>query len=146
MFALDTNVLVYAADRTAGTRRFAARQIVDRAAPSGAVLTEQSLFEFFRAATRKAKMSFAEAEMVVRKFARDFRIAPSHARVLDDTLALRSRYHLGVWDARLLAVCEAHGCDHLLSEDLQDGATYGTVGVLNPFNPGNAARIAQVLS
>lgn len=146
MFSLDTNVLVYAADRTAGARHHAARRIVDRAAPSGAVLTEQSLFEFFHAGTRKAKMSVSDAETVVRKFARDFLLVLPHPTVVEDTLALRSRYQLGIWDARLLAVCAAHGCSHLLSEDLQDGASYGSVTVVDPFNAANAVLIGSLLS
>src|ERR1044072_1197641 len=110
MFSLDTNVLVYAADRTAGARHHAARRIVDRAGPSGAVLTEQSLFEFFHAGTRKAKMSVSDAEIVVRKFAQDFLLVMPHPAVIEDTLALRARYQLVSWDARLLAGCVAAGC------------------------------------
>lgn len=146
MFSLDTNVLIYAADRMAGGRHLTARRIVDRAAISGAVLTEQSLFEFFHATTRKKQMSLADAESVVRKFATDFPLALSHPAIVDDALTLRSRYQLGVWDARLLAVCAAHGCTHLLSEDLQDGARYDSVTVVNPFNPTNAAIVGSLLT
>jgi predicted nucleic acid-binding protein len=146
MLSLDTNVLVYAVDKAAGTRHVHARQIVDRAAPSGAVLTEQSLFEFFHVATRKGKMSASDAETVVRKFARDFALMLPHPSIVADVLALQSRHRLGIWDARLLAVCAAHGCTHLLTEDLQDGAAYGTVTVVNPFNAANARLIGQLLS
>jgi predicted nucleic acid-binding protein len=44
-----------------------------------------------------------------------------------------------------LATCAAHGCDYLLSEDLQDGAQYGGVTVINPFNAANAPLIGQLL-
>jgi predicted nucleic acid-binding protein len=52
----------------------------------------------------------------------------------------------GVFDARLLAVCNAHGCTHLLSEDLQDGARYGGVTVVDPFHPANAAAVESLFS
>ena len=66
--------------------------------------------------------------------------------IVEDALALQARHLLSIWDARLLAVCNAHGCDHLLSEDLRDRAQYGAVTVVNPFNPSNAGLIGQLLS
>jgi predicted nucleic acid-binding protein len=65
--------------------------------------------------------------------------------VIEDAFALLSRHRLSIWDARLLAVCAAHGCDYLLSEDMQDGAQYGGVTVVDPFKAANAAIIEQVL-
>jgi predicted nucleic acid-binding protein len=146
MLSLDTNVLVYAADRTAGVRHAAARSIVDRATLLGAALTEQALLEFFHVATRKGKMTASEAGLVVRKFTQEFELLLPQATIVDDTLVLQSRYQLSIWDAHLLAVCNAHGCDHLLSEDLQDGAAYGTVMVVNPFNSANGSLIGRLLS
>jgi predicted nucleic acid-binding protein len=104
------------------------------------------LFEFFHACTRKGKMTAAEAETVVWSFTQDFVLMLPHSAVVDDALALRSRYQINIWDARIVAVCAAHGCTHLLSEDLQDGARYGSVTVVNPFNVANAAIIGSLLS
>ncbi len=56
------------------------------------------------------------------------------------------RYQLSIWDARLLAACAAHGCTHLLSEDLQDTMRYGSVTIVNPFNPANAVVVESLLS
>ena len=75
-----------------------------------------------------------------------FPLLVPHIGIIGDVLTLLDRYRLGTWDARLLAVCAARGCTHLLSEDLQDGAAYGTVTVVNPFNPANAGLIGQLLS
>ena len=91
-------------------------------------------------------MTASEVELVVRKFAQDFELMLPHPTIVDDTLILRSRYHLSIWDAHLLAVCNAHRCDHLLSEDLQDGGQYGGVTVVNPFNAANAPLIGRLLS
>jgi len=146
MFSLDTNVLVYAVDKTAGERHESARRIVDRAPVAEAALTEQSLFEFFHACTRKSKIPALEASSLIRDFAEDFTILFPHRTVIDDAFLLMAHYPLSIWDARLLAVCNAHGCDHLLSEDLQDGAQYGRITVVNPFKPANASVIGQLLS
>lgn len=38
------------------------------------------------------------------------------------------------WDALILAAAEAQSCRYLLSEDFQEGRTYGSVTVVNPFH------------
>ncbi len=146
MLSLDANVLFYAADRTAGIRHAIAKQVVDNAAAANSGLTEQSLFEFFHAATRKAKMSIADAAEVVRQLAADFDLMFPPRTIISDAIALQARYSLNIWDARLLAVCAAHSCDYLLSEDMQDGAQYGGVKVVNPFKPANAHLLQQALT
>ncbi len=39
------------------------------------------------------------------------------------------------WDGKILAAAERLGCRWLLSEDFSAGRTYGSVTVINPFNP-----------
>jgi predicted nucleic acid-binding protein len=46
---------------------------------------------------------------------------------------LQDRYQIRIWDALLLASANAAGCSHFLSEDLNDGQTYGRVVAVNPF-------------
>ena len=145
MISLDTNILVYAADRSAGDHHLAAREIVRAASESGAALTEQSLLEFFNASTRKARLSARDAVTVVRKLLGTFSLLVPPVTIVDDVLSLLSRHKLEVWDARILAVCSAHGCEYLLSEDMQDGAIYGGVTVLNPFKPGNQPLLERLL-
>jgi predicted nucleic acid-binding protein len=40
---------------------------------------------------------------------------------------------LAWWDALLVATAERHGCDIVLSEDMQDGARFGRVTILDPL-------------
>jgi len=53
-FTLDTNVLVYAADRRAGARHRLAIEIVNRASERDRILTIQVLGKFYSASTRQA--------------------------------------------------------------------------------------------
>lgn len=46
---------------------------------------------------------------------------------------MSSRYSLSYWDSLLLAACLDAGVNRLYSEDLDDGMTYDTVVVINPF-------------
>jgi predicted nucleic acid-binding protein len=146
VFSLDTNILVYAADKNAGYRHVKARDLVDAASGKDAALTEQSIMEFVNAATRKAKLSLSDALPYVREFQKNFELLLPPQTIVEDVLALLSRYHLSVFDARILAICAAHGCDHLLSEDLQDGMRYGKVTVVNPFAAANANIVIGLLA
>ena len=109
-------------------------------------LTEQSLVEFLDATTRKAKLSLADAAITLRGYLSYFTLLMPQNTIVEDAIALLTAHKLSVWDARMLAVCAAHGCTHLLSEDMQDGASYGGVAVVNPFNPANATLLALLLS
>ena len=53
--------------------------------------------------------------------------------VLSASLTLSGRYSLSHWDSLLIAACLEAGVDTLYTEDLQDGATYDRLTVVNPF-------------
>jgi predicted nucleic acid-binding protein len=146
VISLDANVLIYAIDVDANSRHARAKDVMNAANRHNTALTEQAIFEFFHASTRKGKLSSEDATIVSRGLTRNFSVLLSHSAIVDDAFVLQSHYRLSIWDARLLAVCAAHGCDHLLSEDLQDGAHYGGVTAINPFNPANARLIGRLLS
>ncbi|HVZ90748.1 MAG TPA: PIN domain-containing protein [Rhizomicrobium sp.] len=146
MLSFDTNILVYATDNSAGLRHRAAHRLISSAVGKDVGLTEQSLIEFLHVATRKARLSLSDAAKAVRGYLTYFPLLVPHGGIVADVLALLDRYRMETWDARLVAVCAARGCTHLLSEDLQDGAHYGSITVVNPFNPANAALIGRLLS
>ena len=146
MISLDTNILVYAVDVAAGDRHMAAKKIVGSASSVMTALTEQSLLEFVVATTRHTGVAVGEAAKVVRKLMANFPVLTPQPAIVDDVLALVERYHLGIWDARLLACCAMHGCEYLLSEDMQDGATYRGVTVVNPFNSANRQLLERLLT
>ena len=62
-----------------------------------------------------------------------FTVQPVDAAVLHDALALHQAYPVSYWDAAILAAAQQSGCTLLLSEDMTDGETYGSVTVRNPF-------------
>jgi predicted nucleic acid-binding protein len=53
--------------------------------------------------------------------------------------------HFAIWDAVILAAASQGGCRYLLSEDLQDGFTWGGVTVLNPFAAPRLALLNSLL-
>ena len=47
---------------------------------------------------------------------------------------LATDHQLSIWDALIMAVSDKAGCRLLLSEDLQEGFTWGGLTVTNPFS------------
>ncbi len=143
--SLDTNVLVYAADREAGDRHRLAKDLVRRAGSGDCLLTLQSLGEFFHVATRKGKVPPTDAANVVQSFRATFPIAAADAGVLDSAISAVLQHGLSFWDAMLWATVQQAGCRLLLSEDFQDGRKLGQVTFVNPFEPANQALLDRAL-
>ena len=132
-FSLDANVLVYAADRTAGERHERALHILDRAVRRDCVLTLQALAEFFYVTTRKRMVARTEAAAQLRDWTTAFPTISADSEALRTALELIVDARFAWWDALLLATAERNGCDIMLSEDMQDGTRFGRVTILDPF-------------
>jgi predicted nucleic acid-binding protein len=132
-FSLDANVLVYAADGRAGNRHARALHVLISAARHDCVLTLQALGEFFHTATRKRIVPSRDAAEHVRDLLQIFRTAAADVEAIRTALEWAERGRRSFWDGVLIATVASAGCEVLLSEDMQDGARFGTVTVLDPF-------------
>ena len=147
MIAVDTNILVYAADRLAGEKHAVAKSLLTAAMSARhLMLPLQVLGEFAHVAVRKAKQTPASAADFVLAWSA---VAHVEAYRLDDVrsaLRARTEHDLPFWDALIWAVCERTGIGTLLTEDFQDGRTLGCVRFIDPFKPDNAARLTRFLA
>ena len=131
---LDTNVLLYAVSASPAERRKRdlARQLLQE---DDWTVSVQVLQEFVVQATRASRpeaLPAADARALVESWSR-FRVQPVTWEVFQLALDLQQRYPLSYWDAAILAAADLSGCTLLLSEDLSDGVSYGSVEVRNPF-------------
>jgi predicted nucleic acid-binding protein len=137
---VDTNVLVYAHDDSAGGKRDKARALVEqlREARDGC-LSVQVLQEFFVTVTRKiAKPLNAET---AKDIAADYARWHLHVPAADDALAaIGIHQHTGISfrDAMIVRSAAEIGCEVLYSADLNAGQEYSGVRVKNPFQPRDA--------
>lgn len=144
-FTFDSNVLIYAIDSSAGGRHTAAAALLRRAARRDCVLTLQSLGEFFHVATRKTRLSPANAGLAVERWCAVFAVHAASEKCLAAAIETVKRHQLSFWDAMLWATAGEAGCRLLLSEDLHDGQTLDGVTCVNPFEPKNATLIEAAL-
>ena len=132
---VDANVLVYAFDASARTKRAAAARLLERLWESGTgCLSVQVLQEFFVTVTRKVAqpLSLDEGADRVRELSAWKVFAPTADDVLG-AIALQKEAGLSFWDAMIVQAASESGCDVLWTEDLHDGQVLRGVRIRNPF-------------
>ena len=146
LLTLDSNILIYAADRDAGARHDLARALVARAAKAGGILTLQALAEFFAVATRRKAVPVASAIAFVDSWQTMFGSVSANPVTLQAAMRAVRDHRIAFWDAMLWAVAQGAGCRYLLSEDFQSGRTLEGVTFVNPFAPaGLPEELARLL-
>ena len=77
---------------------------------------------------------------------RDFEMLPQTTGSYRAALDLAVANKLQFWDALIIQVAGAGGCDLLLSEDMQDGFRVGDLIIADPFAPVIHPRLAALLA
>jgi predicted nucleic acid-binding protein len=132
---VDTNVLVYAYDRSAGMKRVRACSLLDELwSANRGCLSIQVLQEFFVSMTQKVHRPLSP--QAAADILRDLLYWKLHAPVGEDVLGaidLQRRHRVSFWDAMILWSARQLGCRTLWSEDLNPDRSYDGVRVQNPF-------------
>ena len=120
---VDANVLVYAHDASASTKKAVAERLLAHIWEAGTgCLSVQVLQEFFVTVTGKVAepLSVEEAADRIREFGMWYVFAPGSDDVLR-AITLHKQARLSFWDAMVVHAATELGCDVLWSEDLNDG-------------------------
>jgi predicted nucleic acid-binding protein len=131
--AFDTNVLVYAEGANGADLRDKTLRLIQQLPPAAIVLPVQILGELFNVLVRKAKRRPARARAAVLSWRDAYPTIETSATVMIHAMDLASDHGLTIRDAVVVAAAAEAECRFLLSEDLQDGFTWGGLTVANPF-------------
>ena len=130
---VDTNILVYAFDRTAGDKREKAKTLLTRLwSERTGCLSLQVIQEFYVTSAKKLAMPAADALTQIERFGK----WTVHRPALDDVLLaiqLHRAKKIAFWDALILRSAMAAGCSVLWTEDLTAGQRWDDLVVRNPF-------------
>lgn len=134
-YFVDTNILMYAHDATAGEKHQKAKALVEKLweTRSGVVST-QVLQELAVNLRRKAKkpLDTRSTRDVVSDYLA-WQVVVNGGDSILEALDLEARYQVSFWDALVIQAAQASGAETVYSEDLSDGQRYGGVRVSNPF-------------
>lgn len=132
---LDTNVLIYAYDASAGQKREIAKGVVERLWVSGlGVLSTQVLQEFY--VNVIAKIPSPLDKKIARGIVRDllnWEVVVNDGPAVLSAIDLQLKHGYSFWDAMIIASAITGGANLLLTEDLSDGQTVQGVKISNPF-------------
>ncbi|MCA0051610.1 PIN domain-containing protein [Mesorhizobium sp. B283B1A] len=131
--ALDTNVLAYAEGVNGAEKRDIVLELVRKIPQEAAIIPVQVLGELYNVLVRKAARPPVEARDALLSWRDAFAVAATTQDVMMMAADLATDHRFGIWDAVILSAASQAGCRLLLSEDLQDGFTWGGVTVVNPF-------------
>ncbi len=134
---VDTNVLVYAYDRSEPRKQVRALEVLDRLeAHRAGVLSSQILGEFFVAVTKRiaAPLTVADAYDRMLAYAASWpTLSVTPATTLEAARGVRD-HRLSFWDAQLWATAKLNQLAVVISEDCNPGASIEGVRYLNPFD------------
>jgi len=132
---VDTNILVYAHDRSAGLKHKRARLLIEALWSSGrGVLSTQVLQELCVNVRRKTSHPLSAEE--TRRLVQDYlswEVVVNTAASVIQALDIELRHKISFWDALIVQAAESAGVAILYSEDLATGQWYGSLRVENPL-------------
>lgn len=133
---VDTNILIYAHDCTAGKKRERAAQALERLwDDQTGRISVQVLQEFYVTVTQKLATTRAAAREIIRTYTPWVHHPTSPLTILRAS-EIAELSQLSFWDALIVASAEQAGASRLYTEDLNAGQVIVGVTIINPLVPG----------
>ena len=132
---VDTNVLVYAHDSSAGQKYEQAKSLVRKLlSQKTGVVSTQVLQEFY-VTVRKKVLHPGDVGTAKRWLSHyvNWHVIENDGNAVLLAIDFEQRYQLSFWDAMIVQAANRAGLPLLYSEDLNHDQRYGTVRVENPF-------------
>jgi predicted nucleic acid-binding protein len=133
---VDTNILLYAHDQSAGVKHERARALIEKLWDSGGgVLSTQVLQELcvnLRCKTAHP-LSVEHTRALLQDYLR-WEIVINTAESILEALVIEHRYIISFWDALIIQAAGSAGASIVYSEDLADGQKFGSLRVINPLS------------
>lgn len=132
---LDTNIIIYAYDSSAGKKHEIARKILIELWDSGlGVISTQVLQEFFINVTKKIPkpIDIDLAKGIIEDFLK-WDVVVNDGESLLDAIDILVEYNYSFWDSMIIQAAVKGGAELLLTEDLEHGKVVKGVEIRNPY-------------
>ena len=130
---IDTNILLYGYDLSAGRKREIALKIVEEGwtRPGCLAISVQVLQEFY-VNFLKSGQSHETSCQVIEDLSQ-WPVVDNSLELFGQGLEICRHYQTSLWDGMILSAATSSGAKTLLSEDLNHGQIYRGIEVINPF-------------
>lgn len=136
-FLVDTNILVYAYDRSEGAKRQRAIDVLETVGVAEVgVFSTQILGEFFVTVTRKipSPLSTSDASTAVMRYLDSWPIIDISGPMVIEALRGVGQHQMHYYDSLIWAAAKLNQIQEILTEDGQHGRIIEGVRYLNPFH------------
>lgn len=132
---IDTNILIYAYDISAGKKHEISKNIIiDLWDKGNGILSTQVLQEFFVAVTKKISkpLNVRTAKEIVNDLLK-WDVVVNDGDSILGAIDIHENYQYSFWDSMIIYSALTSGADLLFSEDLADGQVIKGMKIVNPF-------------
>lgn len=132
---LDTNIIIYAYDISAGSKHEIARKIIiDLWESALGIISTQVLQEFFIIVTRKIPkpLDISSAKKIIENLL-VWDVIINDGESILDAIDIQTKYNYTFWDSMIIQSAIRGGAELLLTEDLAEGKKVNGVMIKNPF-------------
>lgn len=133
---VDTNILVYAYDRSEPKKQEQALEVLDRLAVSETgVISTQVLAEFYVAVTREITypLNAGEAYDRVKNYLQSWMVSELTGMIVLEAARGVRDYQFNFWDAQIWATARLNQIPVVFSEDFSPGEVVEGVRFVSPF-------------
>jgi predicted nucleic acid-binding protein len=132
---IDTNVLVYAYDASAGEKHKMALEIMENLWDLGnGIISSQVLQEFFVSITKKISnpLNVITAKEIIKDLLK-WKTVIIDGEIILEAIDIHSQHKYSFWDSVIIAAAIEGGAGTILSEDLSDKQVIKGIIIKNPF-------------
>jgi predicted nucleic acid-binding protein len=135
-FFVDTNVLVYAYDDSAGAKHKKALGLMELWESGRPVVSTQVLQELAICFRRRVArpLNTLEIRKIISELLQEWEIFVNTGESVLRAVVIEDRYKISFWDALILHAAQQSAAQILYTGDLSHGQIYGSVRVVNPFH------------
>jgi len=134
-YFVDTNILLYAHDRSAGVKHERARKLIEHLWATGeGVVSTQVLQELCVNLRKKVSRPLPSEE--IRRLVEDYlawEVVTNDATSVVEALDIEKRFKISYWDALVIHAAWRAGAAVLYSEDLAQAQRYDSLQGVNPL-------------
>lgn len=133
MIAFDSNILIYACNKSDRRRQAIALDLLETSADG--ILLWQAACEFVAASRKLAVHGFTSEDAwgYLSELLASLPLVLPNRNVMDRARVLHVEQQWSFWDAMIVASCLESGVTRLYSEDLPGRAPPGLLEIVNPF-------------
>ena len=135
LFFVDTNILVYAKDKSESEKQPLARKWLEHLwKTQQGRISIQVLQEYYQVVTRRLQPGLKPG--IAQEDIRDLMAWSPVAidrQVLEHAWVAEENFRLSWWDALIVGAARQAGCRYLLTEDLQNGQDLDELTIIDPF-------------